>query len=91
MPTYEYLCEDCGYQFDVVQRITEDPLKECPKCKGSVKRLINCTNFLLKGDGWYRSGYSKNGSSNNSKKSETKKNDTKSCESCKSSCKADAA
>ncbi len=88
MPTYEYLCEDCGYHFDIVQRITEDPLKECPKCKGSVKRLINCTTFLLKGDGWYRSGYSK---TNNNKKQESKKNDTKSCESCKSSCKADAA
>jgi len=90
MPTYEYLCDDCGYHFDVVQRITEDPLKECPKCKGQVKRLINCTNFMLKGDGWYRSGYTK-GTNNNSNKSETKKNDTKSCESCKSSCKASAA
>ena len=89
MPTYEYLCEDCGYQFDVVQRITEEPLTECPKCKGHVKRLINCTNFLLKGDGWYRSGYTKG--NNNSNKLESKKNDRKTCESCKSSCKADAA
>ena len=89
MPTYEYLCEDCGYHFDVVQKITEDPLKECPKCKGHIKRLINCTNFLLKGDGWYRSGYTKG--NNNSNKSESKKNDRKTCESCKSSCKADAA
>ena len=92
MPTYEYVCEDCGYHFDVVQRISEEPLTECPKCKGHVKRLINCTNFLLKGDGWYKSGYTKGNNSNSkNNKSETKKNDTKSCESCKSSCKASAA
>ncbi len=88
MPTYEYLCEDCGYHFDVIQKISEDPLKECPKCNGKVKRLINCTNFLLKGDGWYKSGYTKGGNNNSIK---NKKQENKSCETCKSNCKADAA
>ncbi len=74
MPTYEYLCEDCGYTFEAVQKITDEPLKECPSCKGKVKRLISCTNFVLKGDGWYRSGYTK-GENKKEQKSEKKKVD----------------
>ena len=82
MPTYEYLCEDCGYQFEAVQRITDEPLKECPSCKGKVKRLISCTNFLLKGEGWYKSGYVKGANKESSNNKETKK---------ESKAKADAA
>jgi len=57
MPTYEYRCNKCREDFEVVQRITEDPLKECPKCGEPVERLIAATNFILKGGGWYKSDY----------------------------------
>lgn len=54
MPTYEYKCKKCGYEFEKFQSITEEPLKICPKCKGEAFRLIskNC-NFILKGSGYY--------------------------------------
>ena len=61
MPTYEYLCEKCG-NFDFVQKITEDALKTCPTCGGSVKRLISATAFHLKGSGWYKTDYGSSGS-----------------------------
>ena len=57
MPTYEYRCSKCKKDFEVVQKITDDPVKDCPKCGGSVERLINATNFILKGSGWYKSDY----------------------------------
>ncbi|UCF31109.1 MAG: zinc ribbon domain-containing protein [bacterium] len=57
MPTYEYRCDQCGHEFEVSQRITEDPVDTCSKCGGQVRRLINATNFILKGDGWYKTDY----------------------------------
>lgn len=59
MPTYQYKCERCQREFEAVQRIVEDPLKECPQegCKGEVKRLIPRTTFVLNGGGWFKDGY----------------------------------
>ena len=57
MPTYEYRCSACKKDFEVVQRITDDPVRECPECGDSVERLIAATNFILKGGGWYKSDY----------------------------------
>ncbi len=62
MPTYEYQCDSCGV-FEVSQRITEDPLKKCPTCKGKVRRLISNTSFMLKGSGWYATDYGRSKSS----------------------------
>jgi putative FmdB family regulatory protein len=59
MPTYEYECDACGHHFAAEQRITAEPLKSCPSCrKKKLKRLITSGNFLLKGGGWYKDGYS---------------------------------
>ena len=59
MPIYEYACERCDSEFEVEQRITEDPLKRCPSCRSvKVKRLISQTSFVLKGSGWYSDLYS---------------------------------
>jgi len=59
MPIYEYACERCDDEFEVEQRITEDPLKRCPSCRSvKVKRLISQTSFVLKGSGWYSDLYS---------------------------------
>lgn len=58
MPTYEYVCEECGFHFEEFQSITSDPLKTCPKCKGKVRRLIGGGNgFLFKGNGFYITDY----------------------------------
>jgi putative FmdB family regulatory protein len=59
MPTYDYACEACGKSFELEQRITEAPIKQCPKCgELKAKRMISGGNFLLKGGGWYADGYS---------------------------------
>ena len=58
MPTYEYQCGKCGFEFEREQRITEDPIKSCPECRSrKVKRLLSATGFILKGGGWYADGY----------------------------------
>ncbi|MBX3026450.1 zinc ribbon domain-containing protein [bacterium] len=60
MPIYEYRCEKCG-DFEVTQRITEDPLKKCPTCRRKVRKLISNTSFQLKGSGWYITDYARKG------------------------------
>lgn len=58
MPTYDYLCEACGFHFEQFQSITAEPLKKCPKCSGTVRRLIGGGNgFLFKGNGFYITDY----------------------------------
>jgi len=57
--TYEYACAHCGHHFEAQQRISDAPLDTCPKCnEKSARRLISQGNFILKGGGWYASGYS---------------------------------
>jgi len=53
MPVYEYRCKDCGYTFEVDQRIVDPLLDSCKMCGGSLERLISMCSFVLKGDGWY--------------------------------------
>ncbi len=75
MPIYEYACPKCG-EFEVTQRITDEPLKKCPTCKSTkVKKLISNTSFQLKGSGWYVTDYARK-DSGGSKASD--KNDSKS-------------
>jgi len=58
MPVYEYACSKCGHEFEAEQRITEPPLKTCPRCRArKLKRLISHTSFVLKGSGWYADLY----------------------------------
>jgi putative FmdB family regulatory protein len=58
MPIYEYLCDKCEHEFEAEQRITDDPIRSCPKCRSrKVRRLISQTSFLLKGGGWYSDLY----------------------------------
>lgn len=59
MPTYEYVCESCGYEFEKFQSITAGTLRKCPKCgKMSLKRLIGCgAGVIFKGSGFYETDY----------------------------------
>jgi putative FmdB family regulatory protein len=58
MPTYEYECEDCGYKFEKLQKMSDKPIKKCPKCAGSTKRLIGKgIGVIFKGPGFYATDY----------------------------------
>ncbi|KPJ60774.1 MAG: hypothetical protein AMJ46_04705 [Latescibacteria bacterium DG_63] len=58
MPTYEYECKECGHLFEKFQKISEEPLSECPKCSGSVARLPGRgAGIIFKGSGFYATDY----------------------------------
>lgn len=58
MPTYDYRCNECDHEFEAFQKMSDEPLTECPECKGSVKRLIGAgAGFLFKGSGFYITDY----------------------------------
>jgi putative FmdB family regulatory protein len=60
MPTYEYRCKMCGYQFEVFQRISEEPVKKCPRCGKPVERMISAgMGIIFKGTGFYSTDYKK--------------------------------
>lgn len=72
MPTYDYVCDDCGYHFEEFQSITAEPLTKCPKCQGHVRRLIGAGNgFIFKGSGFYITDYRKDSYKKDKQKSES--------------------
>ncbi len=58
MPIYEYQCQACGHHLEALQKISEEPLKDCPKCgQPQLSRLISAAGFRLKGGGWYETDF----------------------------------
>ena len=58
MPIYEYKCEACGYKFEKLQKISDDPLEICPSCGASkLSKLVSAAAFRLKGGGWYETDF----------------------------------
>ena len=58
MPFYEYECPHCSYREEVLQKITDKPLKKCPNCgKNGLKKLMSAPVFRLKGSGWYETDF----------------------------------
>lgn len=77
MPTYDYLCKDCGHTFELFQSMSDPSLKECPSCNGKVRRIISGgTGLIFKGSGYYVTDY-KNKKPSSKEKSEPKKEPTK--------------
>lgn len=100
MPIYEYKCNACGEHSEFIQKMNEEPMKECPHChKCELNRLISAVGFQLKGSGWYvtdfkdQKGKAKPATSTSGEKtteskdgkSETKKSDATSSGDAKSS------
>lgn len=58
MPIYEYECKSCHHQFDLIQKVNEEAVKQCPQCfKDTAIRLISAAGFQLKGSGWYATDF----------------------------------
>ncbi|HHI03653.1 MAG TPA: zinc ribbon domain-containing protein, partial [candidate division Zixibacteria bacterium] len=58
MPTYQYKCKNCGFEFEEFQKISDSAIETCPKCKGKIRRIISGgAGFLLKGSGFYATDY----------------------------------
>ncbi len=58
MPIYEYECKACGHVFDVLQKMSDSPLTDCPDCnEPALKKLLSAPNFRLKGGGWYETDF----------------------------------
>ena len=76
MPTYEYACKNCGEHLEVVQSFRDDPLTECPRCKGPLRKVFSPVGITFKGSGFYktdsRSSSSKGGEKSSSSSSSDK-------------------
>jgi putative FmdB family regulatory protein len=58
VPIYEYQCESCGHALEVLQKLSDAPLLDCPVCaKPSLKKQISAAGFRLKGGGWYETDF----------------------------------
>lgn len=79
MPTYDYICEDCGYEFEQFQSIKARPLRKCPICKKArLKRLIGSgSGLIFKGSGFYQTDYRSESYKEQAKQSEKAGTETK--------------
>lgn len=69
MPIYEYACKKCNHTLDALQKMSDEPLVECPACgEPELRRLISAPRFRLKGAGWYETDFKKDNQRNVLKK-----------------------
>jgi putative FmdB family regulatory protein len=54
VPTYQYVCTDCGEPLEVVQKFSDDALTECPDCGGRLRKVFSAAGIIFKGSGFYR-------------------------------------
>jgi putative FmdB family regulatory protein len=72
MPNYDYKCTNCNYTFEHFQPMSAEPLIECPKCKGNIKRIIGAgAGPIFKGSGFYQTDYKGKASKRSDKSSDT--------------------
>ncbi|HET7650831.1 MAG TPA: zinc ribbon domain-containing protein, partial [Gammaproteobacteria bacterium] len=58
MPIYEYECDACGHRLEALQKVSEEPLRDCPDCgKPALQKLVSAAGFRLKGGGWYETDF----------------------------------
>src|SRR5690349_9639690 len=58
MPFYEYECQNCKFYTELLQKVSDAPLKKCPSCgKNTMKKLVSAPVFRLKGGGWYETDF----------------------------------
>lgn len=57
MPTYEYQCKACSHRFEIWQKMTDEPLTICPKCGGTIRRILFPAGVVFKGPGFYKTDH----------------------------------
>ena len=57
VPIYEYQCETCNHKFEVIQKVSDRPIKKCVLCQGKVQKVLSAPGLLFKGSGWYVTDY----------------------------------
>ena len=93
MPTYQYVCTECGEPLEVVQKFSDEPLTVCPACQGRLRKVFSPVGVVFKGSGFYKTD-SRSSSSTSTAKSETKtesKSESSSDSKSDSSTKSDSA
>jgi putative FmdB family regulatory protein len=74
MPIYEYRCTLCGHEQEVLQKVSEPPLTQCPSCgKPGMQKLLSAAGFQLKGSGWYATDFKGGAKKPQEKKPDEKK------------------
>ncbi|HRO24165.1 MAG TPA: zinc ribbon domain-containing protein [Promineifilum sp.] len=94
MPLYTYRCKEHDHEFQVRQRMTDDPITECPVCGGPVRRVVSSVGVVFKGSGFYvtdNRSSKVNGKGSKAKSSETKEISTESTPSTSTATSSDAA
>ena len=62
MPIYEYECSACGHRLEVLQKISDAPLTQCPECGAeALRKAVTAAGFRLKGTGWYETDFKHSG------------------------------
>ena len=79
MPTYEYVCKDCGERLEAVQSFSDEPLTDCPHCNGDLRKIFGNVGIVFRGSGFYKTdsrSTSSVGSSNGAAASDSGRSDS---------------
>ncbi|SDT61565.1 FmdB family zinc ribbon protein [Jiangella sp. DSM 45060] len=85
MPTYQYVCTDCGEPLEAVQKFSDDALTECPACGGRLRKVFSAVGVVFKGSGFYRNDSRSTTTSSTPASSSSKDSSSSSSDSSKSS------
>ena len=89
MPIYEYPCGACDHRLEKIQKMSDDPLKDCPSClEPTLSKLVSAAAFRLKGDGWYETDFKTGKKKNVLHGADSNKSDSKSDDSGSDSAKS---
>lgn len=73
MPIYEYECDNCAHTLDALQKLSDNPLTDCPECgQSALKKKISAPRFRLSGSGWYETDFKSGNKKNLAEKKESK-------------------
>jgi putative FmdB family regulatory protein len=74
MPIYEYACTACDHKLEILQKMSDEPLIQCPAChQNTLKKLVSAAGFRLKGTGWYETDFKDKKKTEPEKKTESEK------------------